>query len=218
MSLHGPAPSVVLRVRVRETRSHDRFIASALGIKSWIAKTPSCGAARPGSCPRCGAAAQPMGGRVVLVGHGLVERQVWGPLSFSDPAEGLVVKMRRYRCRACRAVLVVGPRGLVRRRWYGAGAIALALSMVAHGETSVAVRARMSPSRVVGSSAAERWITLSRWVEAARRGAIFGVTGLEGLERRRVAEAVMLALAARGGRQLGGDLAESAFVGASIAA
>jgi hypothetical protein len=179
---------------------------------------PSCAAARPGTCPCCGAAAQPFGGPTVIVGHGLVERQVRGPASPTGAAEEVVVVMRRYRCRACRAILVVGPRGLARRRWYGAGAIALALAMYARGETSVAVRARTSPSHVVGVSAAERWATLPRWVEAARRGALFDVTGLGGLDERRVAELVVLALAARAGHRFGDDLGASAFAGAAIAA
>lgn len=179
---------------------------------------PSCAAARPGSCPCCGAAGQPIGGALVVVGHGVVERQVLGPRAPGQAPEHLVVQLRRYRCRACRAVLVVGPRGLARRRWYGAGAIALALVLYARGETSAVARMRTSPARVVGGSATERWVTLTRWIEAARCGEIFGVTGLSGLERRRVAEQVALALAARAGRQLGGDLGESAFAGAMIAA
>jgi hypothetical protein len=155
---------------------------------------------------------------MVIVGHGLVERQVRGPASLFGAAEDAVVVMRRYRCRACRAILVVGPRGLARRRWYGAGAIALALSMAARGETSAAVRARTSPLRVVGASAAERWVTLLRWIEAARGGGIFGVPVPGEVDRRRVAELVVLALAARAGHPLGGDLSESAFAGAAIAA
>jgi hypothetical protein len=155
---------------------------------------------------------------VVIVGHGRVERQVRGPTSAGGVPEQGVITLRRYRCRACRAILVVGPRGLARRRWYSAGAIALALSTYARGETSVAARARTSPSRVVGASASERWVTLTRWVEAARRGELFGVGGLGSLERRRVAEHVVLALAARAGHRLGEDLAESAFAGAAIAA
>lgn len=155
---------------------------------------------------------------MVIVGHGLVERQVRGPVSASGSTEEAVIVMRRYRCRACRTILLVGPRGLARRRWYRAGAIALALSIYARGGTSAAARARTSPSLMVGPSAAERWATLTRWVEAARAGGLFGVTGLGGLERRHVAEAVVLALAARAGHRLGGELGESAFHGAEIAA
>jgi hypothetical protein len=62
-------------------------------------------------------------------------------------------------------------------------------------------------------------MTLIRWLEAARRGELFGISGLvERLERRSVAEHVVHALAARAGWTLGADLAELAFAGASIAA
>lgn len=126
--------------------------------------------------------------------------------------------LRRYRCRSCNAVLVVGPRGLLRRRWYSASAIALALSMVAHHATSRAVRARICPGSVVGSSAVERWATLSRWLKASRQGELFGVRGLSELCRRAVAEQITLALAARAGHRLGDDLGESAYRGAALAA
>jgi zinc-finger of transposase IS204/IS1001/IS1096/IS1165 len=180
---------------------------------------PSCAAARPGVCPCCGAAAQPLGGPLVVVGHGIVERQVLGPRVPGEPPVQVVVRLRRYRCRACQAVLMVGPRGLVRRRWYGGGAIGLALALYAQGATSALVRGRTSPSRVVGISARERWVTLTRWVESARRGELFDVTvGLAGLTRRAVAEQVMLVLAARAGHVLGAELSESAFAGALIAA
>lgn len=179
---------------------------------------PSCASARPGSCPCCRAAAQPIGADLVVVGHGLVERQMLGPRAPGQAPEQVMVQLRRYRCRACRAVLVVGPGGLVRRRWYGASAIGLALALYARGETSAAVRTRTSPARVVGGSATERWATLTRWIEAARHGELFGVTGLGGLVPRRVAEHVALALAARAGHSFGDDLGESAFAGAMIAA
>jgi hypothetical protein len=153
----------------------------------------------------------------VLVGHGIIERQVLGPAVPGAKPEQSVLVLRRYRCRGCRAIVVVGPRGLIRRRWYGAGAMALALSVYARGETSVAARARTSPSRAVGASAVERWVTLVRWIDAARRGELFGVAGLGEFGRRRVAEHVVLVLAARAGHELGADLADSAFDGAAIA-
>jgi hypothetical protein len=159
-----------------------------------------------------------VGAKIVLVGHGLVERQVLGPQTASGRPEETLVQLRRYRCRACKAVIVVGPRGLVRRRWYSAGAIALAFAAYARGETSVAARSRTSPSRIVGASASERWSTLVRWIDAARRAELFGVTGLAAFERRRVSEHVVLALAARAGHRPGADLAASAFAGAAMAA
>lgn len=179
---------------------------------------PTCAEARPGACPSCGAASQPVGARCVVVGHGLVERQIRGPGEARGTPEQVVVQLRRYRCRACRAVIVVGPRGLLRRRCYSAGSIALGLSLYAHGQTSPAVRAATSPARVIGSSAVERWVTLVRWVDAAQRGELFGVQSVSGLGRRGVAERVTLALAARAGHVFGADLSASAFAGAAIAA
>lgn len=96
--------------------------------------------------------------------------------------------------------------------------MALALALYARGATSAAVRDNTSPSQVVGTSATERWITLSRWIESARRGALFGLAGLGDLSRRRVAERVMLVLAGRAGHSPGDDMAASAFAGALIAA
>lgn len=96
--------------------------------------------------------------------------------------------------------------------------MALAFAAFSRGETYAAIRTRTNPARIVGGSATERWITLTRWIEAARRGALFGVAGLGKLERRDVAEHVVLALAARAGWMLGADLAENAFDGAAIAA
>ena len=159
-----------------------------------------------------------VGKRLAIVGHGLVERQVLGPGAATAGPERTVVQMRRYRCRSCKAILLVGPRGLVARRWYGAGAIALAFVAYARGETSAAVRCRISPTTRVGGSARERWMTLVRWVDAAGRGELFAVSNLGALTRRRVAEQVALVLAARAGRELGGNLAEAAFAGAAEAA
>jgi hypothetical protein len=163
-------------------------------------------------------AAQPIGGRTVVVGHGIVRRQILGPSAPSGPAEALTVLVRRYRCRACKAVIMVGPSGLLRGRWYHAGAIATAIVVFAAGGTTATARERTSPVRVVGPSASDRWVTLVRWLEAARRGELFAIAGLEPLRRHEVAEHVILTLASRGGHVLGADRAASAFSGAVIAA
>jgi hypothetical protein len=216
--LAGPPSPSCFAPTVQETRSPQRFVASTLEIKPWRDRLPTCAEARPGCCPCCRAAAQPIGGRLVIVGHGLLERQVLGPVTASGRPEQGMVTLRRYRCRACKAVLLVGPRGLVARRWYSGGAMALALAAYGRGETGVAARLRTSPSREVGPSAKDRWVTLVRWIEAARGGELFGVAGLGDLGRRRIAEQVALALAGRAGHTIGADLTESAFAGASIAA
>jgi hypothetical protein len=70
----------------------------------------------------------------------------------------------------------------------------------------------------VGSSAVEHWVTLRRWVEAARGGTLFAVSGLEAYMRRSVARQVAQVLAARAGRELGQALDEKVFIGAAIAA
>ncbi len=154
----------------------------------------------------------------MIVGHGLVRRQLRGPLEPGGSPQQIDVVLRRYRCRRCDAVLMVGPRGIVPGRWYGAGAMAGAIAAYARGATTSATRSATSPACHMGASSAERWITLVRWLDAAERGALFAVRGLERMPRRVVAEQVTLALAARAGRVHGDDLAHSAFVGASLAA
>ena len=94
----------------------------------------------------------------------------------------------------------------------------MALEAYARGETSVSLRQRVSPSSTVGVSARERWVTLVRWIDAAREGRLFAVSGLASFARRAVAEHVALALAGRAGRAPGDDLAACAFEGAAIAA
>lgn len=133
------------------------------------------------------------------------------------PPEQVEIEVRRYRCRACTAILTVGPKGLVPRRWYGAGAIAGALAAYARGETTPSVRATTAPHGPTGPSAMERWITLVRWLDAIERGALFAIRDLVGLARRAVAEQATLVLAARAGRVLGEDLSRYAFMGASLA-
>lgn len=183
-----------------------------------MTRTPSCAEARPGCCPCCGAAGQPLGQRVGIVGHGLRARQALGPVVHGGTPEPLVLWVRRYQCRTCNAVLVVGPRGLVPGRSYSAPAIAGALAAKASGKTSAAVRQQTSPRTTVGASAVERWITLVRWVDAAQAGKLFGVRGLGKLGRREVAEQVTLVLGARGNHTPGADLGASAFAGALLAA
>lgn len=154
----------------------------------------------------------------MIVGHGVTRRQVRGPLAFGECSGQIDVVLRRYRCRACGAILVVGPRGLLRRRWYGGGPIAGALASYASGSTTAAVRAITKPAGPLGPSSVERWITLVRWLDAAERGELFGGIDHGAGSRRAVAEHVALVLAARAGRLLGDDLARLAFAGGALAA
>lgn len=76
--------------------------------------------------------------------------------------------VRRYRCRHCRAVITVSPRGVLRRMRYGAVAIALALALWSQPKQSSAkVRTRVSPHSIVSSEGARGWRSLRRWAQAS---------------------------------------------------
>ena len=104
-----------------------------------------------------------------MVGHGIRERQVVGPLDAESAPEALTVKLRRYRCRRCGAIVTCAPRGLLRQVVYGAVAIALALALWAHvRQSGRQVRARVSPWRG-GSEHWHGWRSLRRWARSAGR-------------------------------------------------
>lgn len=110
----------------------------------------------------------------MLHGHGLRERQQRGPLAPDEPPCTAVLRVRRYRCTACRALLTVVPQGLVSRRHYSGPAIGLALALFgAAKRPAPAVRARVSPWRVVGQAACAGWAALRRWIHAVRAGRLF---------------------------------------------
>lgn len=78
------------------------------------------------------------------------------------------ITARRYRCRRCSAVIAVVPRGVLPRLRYGAVAIALALALWStEGLPAAAVRARVSPFRVVGHEAQRGWRSLGRWARGS---------------------------------------------------
>jgi hypothetical protein len=84
------------------------------------------------------------------------------------------VTSRRYKCQACGAVAQVFPGGIVRRRLYSAGAIALALALWSLDHlTPREVRRRVSPWRRVGATAAAGWASLRRWARAVRKRSLF---------------------------------------------
>lgn len=140
-----------------------------VGVKLWAQFAPNIEEVRPQVCPCCGASGARSGGRLGLVGHGTRERQVLGPCTAEGRPEVIVLRLRRYRCRHCGAIVTSAPAGLLRRVLYGAVAVALALGLWAHGQQpGVLVRARVSPLR----SGAERWHgwrSLRRWARSAAR-------------------------------------------------
>ena len=140
-----------------------------------------------------------MGGPLVVVGHGLRERQVLGPAAPGAAPQLILLRLRRYRCIACRAIITVAPRGVLRRRLYAASAIAWALARVGlQGAATAHVRAEISPAKVIGIAAAQRWISVPRWIEASREGRLFPQFGRHGAscQRRQVAERTAMQLMA----------------------
>ena len=203
-----------------EDRSTCRYIQSQRDLKGWLDRPPSVAEVRPKQCPCCGSAGEPPGGPLGLHGHGVRERQLRGPLSPGAASTIVTVYCRRYVCKQCRAVLLVGPQPMMARRVYSASAIGLSLGLYGLLKQSTqTVRAAVSPWRVVGASAAtHRWATLLRWIRAARDGALFA--GLRQLSSARslrdLAERAAMMLAAYAApTERARPLCHQAFIGAS---
>jgi hypothetical protein len=115
-----------------------------------------------------------MGEPVVLHGHGLRERQLWGPARPHGKPEAIVIQTRRYACQRCGAVTTVAPAETLTKRLYSAAAIVWGLALFGLSLLSpVAVREAVSPWPVVGHTSAARWMTLRRWCRAAAEGRLF---------------------------------------------
>jgi hypothetical protein len=174
-------------------------------VKLWTDECPPVEDVRPGQCPCCGLSARG-DRRLVIVGHGVVERQRLGPAGPGTPPEVAVQKVRRYRCRACGHVMRVTHAALLRCKHYGAAAIAMALGLWGIEQTPAElVRAEVSPwrQRDPGGS---RWRSLARWASGAAAGALWRSvsTSLVGTARS-VAERCARVLVAQAA-MLGGGL------------
>jgi hypothetical protein len=205
-----------------EERSACRILQSDVDIKRWLVALPTVEQARPPRCPCCDAASRPVGGPLVVLGHGVRERQVRGPLEAGGAPQEVTVQARRYRCNACGAIVVVVPRGLLPRRRYSAAAIGWVLARVGlDGATTPVARAEVCPCATLGVAAAERWLAPSRWIEASRRGQLFPRLGRHGADSTRVqiAERTAMQLMALSPRGSAGQAAPHlAFRGAALAA
>jgi hypothetical protein len=141
-------------------------VRTTVGIKAWITKVPGVEEVRPSHCVGCGAASRPLGARLTVHGHGLLERQVRGVLEVGGDPGVFVVTVRRYACQLCRAVMTVVPAGMLARRLYSAGSIALALYLwLTAGESDRAVRSQVCAWRIRGSND-RGWAQLYRWARA----------------------------------------------------
>lgn len=159
---------------MHEDRSLIRLVHSPLDLKRWMTDAPLVDEARPASCPCCAAGSRPLGQGLVIVGHGRRSRQQRGPLEPGAQPVEVEVKTRRYRCKACGAILVVAPRGVVPRRLYSGSAIAWALALLAlcHFAPKL-VRDHVSPWTEVGDTAFSGWAQLRRWICAVRAHQLF---------------------------------------------
>lgn len=112
----------------------------------------------------------------MLHGHGFRERQVRGPARPGDKPVERSVSVRRYRCVACGAVVVVGPSELMPGWLFSAPAVAWALWLFGLARQSAArVRSQVSPWSTVGATAAASWATLRRWARAVRERRLFAL-------------------------------------------
>lgn len=140
-----------------------RIVVVDLPLVEWLERLPSTDTARPGRCPSCDAPSRVLGRHLNLVGHGVRDRQLLGPLEPYAPPQEMLITVRRFRCVSCGAVCTVGPRGLVAYARYTSAAMAFALALWASGLTEAQVREQVSPFLVVGLAAADQWASLRRW-------------------------------------------------------
>lgn len=157
---------------------------------------PSVEEARPAACPCCGRASREPGRGLGLHGHGLRDRQVRGPVEHWGRPKTVVIAVRRYLCQRCSAVIVVVPRGVVRRRLFSSAAMARALWLFGVGQLPPArVREKVSPWQAAGATAAVGWAQLRRWARDVELGRLFGgLPAAAGGGGRAVAERIATAL------------------------
>ena len=152
------------------------IVRSRVSIKQWTQSLLSVAKMRPSHCPSCRAPSQPFGEPLCLVGHGVRDRIVRGPLDLDSlaPALRTCVSCRRYRCLACSAVMLVVPAGVLPRRHFFGPAIALALFLLGAGETPIdEVRRTIGGTTPFQDAIPNVWRTLSIWTHAAAAGKIF---------------------------------------------
>lgn len=190
---------------------------AAVGIKAWLAKTPCVDEVRPAQCLGCGVASRPVGERLVLHGHGLLERQVRGVLAVGDPPGVFAISVRRYACQLCRAVMTVVPAGMLARRQYSGPSIALALHLwLMAGLSDRTVRAQVCAWQLRGRSA-RGWAQLYRWTGQASR--LFMLPRLVSAlgDPHEVARRVLTTLGAMSPAALiGAPIAQQIFEGAAL--
>ena len=132
-----------------------------------------------------------MGGCLQVVGHGLRDRQIRGCIDADGAAVCITIRVRRYRCRVCGAMMTVVPLGVAARRHFGAGTLGLAVSLFGHGCQARRIRERLGG---LGAPEVHGWVTLRRWTAALVRGSLLARLGPLPLAepRARAARAAMI--------------------------
>jgi hypothetical protein len=196
---------------VTATKNPSVIVYRELDVKNWRLRPPTVEAARPGACPECGTAARPVGGPLVLHGHGLRDRQVRGPIALGDAPTETVIGCRRYRCTACGRVTTVVPRGIEPRRHYGRATICLGLALWSlAGWSTIAIRRRLSTWPI---TAATSWRTIRRWASAAAAGAWPWCQAAVGLAPQAAAARAAQIAAGRAPPMMSGPIWEQAYAG-----
>lgn len=180
---------------------------------------PSAEEARPTHCSRCGVASRPLGQGLNLHGHGQRERQVRGPREVGGKPVVVLVRVRRYWCRCCKATLTVGPMGLWARRLFAVAALALGLCLWGLLKQSLTqvyqqVNPWGRPQEMRG------WRQLGRWARQIQQGRLFAglCPGSMPQSPRAVAERAAAAMAARCPPELWiQPMLQQVFAGAALA-
>lgn len=156
----------------------------------------------------------------MIHGHGTRARTVRHCV---DPAASPVdvdLVLRRYRCTRCGAIILVGPRGVIRSRRYTLFAIVLALAAwLVPGATARAVRAAFSSIPFAPLSHIT-WPALLRWIDAIASGRLLPCVRGSPPEwsRRQQAERVVSTIRAMAPPSARTSVAEEVFAGAFHAA
>lgn len=162
-----------------------------------------------------------MGKGLNLHGHGQRERQVRGPLYPGGKPIQVVIALRRYLCRSCRATMTVGPMGLLTRRLFSAAAVGLALCLWGlEKQKEAAVYELVNSWRRPPEQAFTGWRQLMRWARAIAQGRLFGglLPGSPPQTPRAVAERAAAALGARCSPALcTAPMSQQVFAGAALA-
>jgi zinc-finger of transposase IS204/IS1001/IS1096/IS1165 len=207
--------------RLRKWQSPPSILSSPFSFNNWLHKTPSVEEARPAQCPCCGRASRPVGQKLNLQGHGQRERQVRGPLRPGGKPVQVLLTLRRYRCRSCRATMTVGPLGLWTRLLFSAAAAGLALCLWGLDKQKEAqVYAQCNDWSRPLEQPGPRWRQPGRWVQGVLEGRLWRglLRGSPPQSLRAVAERVAAALAARCPPSLWeAPMAQQVFAGAALA-